>query len=435
MVAVLLVVATAASTVWPAAAQNTPPPAGPISGTARDAAGRPYAGRVVTLRENRGIASDVFGLFAAVATLGVSCLAGADPCRASGATATTTGADGRFTFAADAVAKARGESDGVILQFGDPVHDGSATVQVHSTGGDLGTIDLWNPDVTATPDGAAEVLRWTGPPDSNGRTVLAFDIIDGVPTRDTPSAVLLRASDEGATGEVAIDRRALEDRPATVVFGAGFSRPRAGQKPRIDWTSAPVRLPGGAGAPFSRGAGCVIDGLGAATAGCPLTDGDLITPVLPTQGREPPTIKAATVDLGRPRKVGLIAVRDEQAVTVEVSVDGQQFRPAASGRTAGRWEATVVSAGPAEIRFIRVTPGPVGYLDPIEVSAWPPEDPPQVPTAAPAGDIATARPAEHGAATRSGVFWIVAAVAAAVLVMAAIGMAFALGRRSGSQAR
>lgn len=436
----------------PSTTATTRPPAGPISGTALDAAGRPYANQRVTLDEDRGIAADLFGTFAAALSLGASCVIGADPCRRSGAAATTTGPDGHFTFDAAAVGAARGNSSGVILRFGDPARAGSVAVRLTAMTTDLGSISLWNPSLTATPDadGPADTLRWNGPTGANGRTVLHATVTDGLPTGETPPGVLMAFSQEGASANTAIDRRAIEDRAAVITLLAGFSRPRGGQHPRIDWTSPPARLTG-LGKPLSRGSSCIIQAP-TATTGCPLTDGDLVTPTVSQdtvnklnqrscQGQfvcpALVLVTTATIDLGRPVEVGLIAVRDSTGNSsgnrtepvVEVSTDGQQFEPTVAGRGAGTWPATLRSAGGRQVRYIRVTPGPRGQLNPSEVSAWPPQSPAITTPPTAAGDVPLAPSVGGGASHGSGHGRRGPLVLLALLLLALIGTAVAVAAR------
>ncbi|HET7652798.1 MAG TPA: hypothetical protein VFK42_07160 [Acidimicrobiales bacterium] len=407
-----------------------------MTGTALDATGRPLANTTVTLRENRGVANDVLGFFAAVFSLGASCAAGADPCRASGGAATTTDAAGHFGFDAATVTAARGRSRGVVLQFGDAATDGAVAVQLNPTrGGDLGELRLWNPELVARQANATgTTLAWRAPPLADTRTVLRGAITDGPPTGATRT--LAQFAPHGPSAAVTIDRRALEDRAAVVVLTVGFSRDRAGQRPRIDWT-APLRSVTGAGAPLSRGAPCTADGT--VLAGCPATDGDLTTPMRP----EPAGYGTVTVDLRRAVVAGTIAVRTGTGAgaAVDVSTDGRTWTPADTGRPDAIWPAALFTAGGRAVRYVRVRPATGngngtggGTVDPSEISVWPATAAPAPAPAAPAAGIPPVPGADGGrprAATTGDGGSRVLYVAAAILLLLAVAgsTAFLLGRR------
>jgi hypothetical protein len=412
----------------PSSDATTVPPPHPVSGTALDASGRPLAGHTVSLREDRGIASDVVGLFAATLTFGLSCAAGADPCRSSGATSTTTAGDGRFAFAADAVAQARGRSRGVVLSFGDPATEGSVALHLDpAVGGDVGDLALWSPALTVTPGADLRAtVRWTGPPTADGNTLLRGAVTDGVPTKEGGTAALVQFAPHGPSADVVVDRRAIEDRPGALVLTTGFSRPRAGQRPRADWTAPPVQFPG-AGAPLSRGRSCVIEG--AAIAGCPLTDGDLVTVPVPV----PQSFASATIDLGSAVPVGAVAVRNDGDVVVQLSADGQHFAAATARSSDAFWPARRFTGAGASARFVRVLPQGQQRLAPTEVSVWPPAAAGSVATAPAAGPLPTAPAAPRGTdapeGSRSG-RGALSLLAAVILILVAAAVAFAVGRRS-----
>ncbi len=345
----LLLAATVAAgscTVQSGSPPTPPPtragqPALPVTGRLLAADGRPLAA-AVRLDENRGIASDVFGTIALLFTLGLSCLGGADPCRPSGGAATTSGADGTFRFDTTAVQQARARSNGVILSAGSESAGGLRVKLNPTAGGDLGDLSLWAPRVQARVDGGDVRFTAVAPPGADRRTEVTARILDA------KQRLVGQTARTGPEVAYQVDRRAYEDGPGTVVVTAGFSRPRAGQNPRIDWTSPPVGVGPGAGAPVSRGRPCTLDRGGApAPAGCPLTDGDLVTDAAPG-------LRSAVVDLGAPRPIGLVAVRPS-AGEVEVSTDGQVYEPV--GRSTARpdaWPAALFDAGSRPARFVRV---------------------------------------------------------------------------------
>ena len=224
----------------------------PVSGRLLDGSGRPLGGHVVVLSENRGIANDIFGSVGVVFSLGLSCVAGADPCRSSGSSRVDTDGDGRFVFDEAQVAQALGHSHGVILAAGDPTTEGTVTVRLNpSLGGGLGDVPLWDPRASVAASGAAVTVKWTAPPTSDGSTVVAASVTDGIPSPTNRSPATYDAvRQNGVRGGVDLDARGWEDRAAAMRLSVGFHRARAKQNPRIDWLARPVPLPT-VGAPLS----------------------------------------------------------------------------------------------------------------------------------------------------------------------------------------
>jgi hypothetical protein len=361
--------------VVPATAQTTTTqaPPHPVTGRLLDAHGQPVAHQPVVLNENRGIASDAFGMLAFTFSLGLSCIEGFDPCRNSGAARVDTDAVGRFTFDVAAVQKARGRSQGVVLLAGDAQKDGSLAVTLNpGLGGELGDLSLWDPALkvtTAVVDGNDGMrLKWTAPPSADSRTKVVGSITNGPRTQARRPGELARFSTFGIHGDLAVDPRGLEDAPASLALIAGFHRPRANQNPRIDWVSPPASLVG-AGRPLSRGAACTLDPP-SAIQGCRLTDGDLLTAITP-----PP--RNATVDLGKPTAAAIVAVRPIAGYDAQVSVDGTNWKSLASARSAGVWDAALFAADGPAWRYVRVMPSTTAGatpppFQPAEVSVWPP---------------------------------------------------------------
>ena len=329
----------------------------PVTGRLLDGSGRALAGRPILLTENRGLTNDIVGSFAAVFSLGLSCIAGADPCRSSGSAHADTDATGAFTFSTAAVQHALGHSQGLVLSAGDAA-SGGVTIRLNpSLGGDLGDINLWEPHVTVNVDGPAVTVGWTSPPSSDGNTEVLGSA--GVPVVD-------QFRTKGAGGQVALDRRGWEDRPAPVRLGAGFHRPRANQNPRIDWLTAPYPLPG-AGVPISRGAPCSFTGR-AALQSCPLTDGELFAapPVPPcVGGTTVPCPLEAVIDLGRAVQADSVVIRPAGAVP-SVSSDGSTWRALIPATPAGQLPGALFDGRGSTFRYLKVA----GAM-PAEVSVWP----------------------------------------------------------------
>lgn len=352
----------------------------PVTGRILRADGTPLGGAPVRLDENRSVANDVLGGVFFLLTAGLSCIAGADPCRPSGGASATTGADGEFRFDVEAVERARGGSNGVILSAGAAPTGGLRAKFDPAVGGDLGELALWSPNLRAGTDGFHVRFKATAPPGADGRTEVDARVLDG------QGRAVVDDTETGTDVTFAVDRRAYEDGPGTVVLASGFSRPRAAQNPRIDWTSPPARVGSGAGAPLSRGRPCTMDvGGRVPPAGCPLTDGDLVTESVPG-------LRSVVVDLGASRPVGLIAVR-RLAETVEISDDGQAYVPVARTSGQGGWPATRHDAGGRPGRFVRVVVAPPETREPTgaaEVSVWAADAKPATSEPEPAGAPATA---------------------------------------------
>ena len=342
-------------------ARGAATPARPITGRLLSADGAPMAGTAVRLDENRGLANDLFGGVFVLFTAGLSCFAGADPCRPSGGAGATTGPDGAFRFDTAAVERARGRSNGVILSAGATLTGGVRAKVDPTLGGDLGDLALWAPKVRAGTDGFDVRFDAKAPPGADSRTEVDARLLDA------QGRSVVDDTETGADVTFVVDRRAYEDGPGTVVLASGFSRPRAGQNPRIDWTSAPVRVGTGAGAPLSRGRPCAVDLSGRVPpAGCPLTDGDLVTDSVSG-------LRSAVIDLGSARPLGLIAVRSV-AESVEISADGQAYAPLARASSpAAAWSAALYDSGGRHARFVRITVIPGTGSEPqgvAEVSVW-----------------------------------------------------------------
>ena len=364
----LVIVLAASSTASPVAAQSPTPH--PVEGRLRDAAGAPIAGAAVVLNENRGVADFIFGLVFVGLTGGIGCLLGVDPCRLSGSAETVTDASGSFRFTPEQVSHALGRSQGVILTGGDR-RTGTVSVKLNPvTGGGLGDLALWDPKPTVVTRSGVLDLRWEAPPGANSRTVVQGYVRDGAVA--TARGVDLAAfADQGARASEGIDSRALEDHEGVLVLTAGFSRPRAGQDARVDWT-APVMTLSGAGAPPSRGAACAIDGRSGGT--CMLTDGDLSTPAggeRCTDVRPPAGCStSAAIDLGRDTSGAVVAVRPVGSYRVEASTDGASYVGLEAAKAPGAWSASLYAL-PGTARWIRVASADGGPLAAAEVSVWP----------------------------------------------------------------
>ncbi|MFP5372248.1 MAG: hypothetical protein ACLGI3_16090 [Actinomycetes bacterium] len=335
------------------------------------------------LFENEGVADDVFAI---IFTLGLVCLVPDSPCRGAaerGEVATTTRGDGSFRFDEAAVRQARGDSNGVILSAGSAAA-GRVRVKVNPTvGGDLGDLPLWAPNVRARTDGLATTVKVDAPPGADGRTQVHLAFLG---PRDQ---AMLRATLTGSEVVGTVDRRAYEDGPGTIVLGAGFSRRRANQNARVDWTAPSVRVGPGAGVPLSRGKPCtIVVGRGVVPAGCPLTDGDLEKTAVEE-------MRTAVVDLGTAQPLGRIAVRGH-AETAEISTDGQTYVPVGEVEEEfgdrAIWPGSHFDADGAVGRFVRVT---ASGRQAAEVSVWPREVRPAPPAAAP---LPASEVAEPGAA-------------------------------------
>jgi hypothetical protein len=322
-----------------------------VSGRILDVAGRPAAGVPVALVARRSTAADIVGAFAAVLTVGVSCLAGIPPCDRTPSSSTTTDAGGRYSF--DGVATAKVGAS-IVLVAGAP---GGPTVRAQLTVDrvlDLGDLRMWEPGLQAQSAGPRTTLSWTAPLGADDRTVVHLSVVG-------PRVRLVAGGATGAKGSASYDRRAVEDAYVEAILDAGFSRPRAGTNIRVDWTSAPRQVPA-AGPPASRGRACTAGG--AAVSPCPVTDGDMVAPA---------AARELVVDLGGARYLDVVAIAGTfpQGI-VEASADRTTWRPLPRRASAGGWPADVFEASGPAARWIRVKAAAADQPMSVgEVSAWP----------------------------------------------------------------
>jgi hypothetical protein len=392
-----------------------------------DATGGPVAGATVALNENRGLANDIVGGIGALFSLGLSCLAGADPCRPSGSVPGTTDPAGRFSFGTDQVIKARARSNGVILTAGDD-RRGTVTVRLNpGLGGALGDLALWDPHTGIGRERSMVAVRWQAPAGADRHTVLGGAVNDG----SAPAAVLASFSAQGTSGSALVDPRSMEDHAGLLLLSAGFHRPRAAQNPRVDWTG-PVQRLTGAGAPLSRHAPCHLEGRADPEA-CPLTDGDLVAPISSPNcaaATPPSCVTSAVVDLGQSVQDVIVAVRPAGTSTVEGSADGVAYGPLAAQTTAGKWNASLTSPRDP-VRYLRVRPASSGPLAAAEVSVWPIAI--KVPAASPVpstGGSAASPPSATGPASHPARHRGLSVLALGLVALVALAAGVLLGRRT-----
>lgn len=142
------------------------------------------------------------------------------------------------------------------------------------------------------------------------------------------------------------DPRLLEDIEGVFYTRAGYSDRGDGPVTSFELASAGLPWTSRAGAPPSRGAGCVLDGRTLAAGACPLTDGRFQA-LKPGAG-------PVTVDLGTARRVELIVVRGSfTQVFLETSSDGKGWTRV---HTLERGAEKVTPPTGLSARYVRLTP-------------------------------------------------------------------------------
>jgi hypothetical protein len=339
-----------------------------VSGRVLRPDGAPAAGVPVGLERELSLGDALVGVFVIPLTLFTVCLADQPPelCRGRSVRRTTTAADGTYAFqlkgsdTQTSFSNARTLSVTAALpagpgEVGGPAVTASFKVQTLLLA--LPDLQAWQPRVTV----AAGRIGWerldgassyeVGVEDNGGQPVWSF---------------------ESRGGEVTFDPRVLEDTAGSLAVSARSSASAEGTTVSLLRRSGRVAYRSSAGTPLSRGKPCTRGPTGTPVARCPLTDGDLAntlpvpattsTTLAVTASTVPPVSDSATIDLGQPRNVSLVAVRG-CSCEVAGSLDGQAW--AALGRSTGY--TAVVPSRTGSARYIRVT----GVLSSLrEVSVW-----------------------------------------------------------------
>lgn len=326
--------------------------------------GRPAAGRPVVVSRATTVSDtvdDVIGSWASL-NLAVLTCATSDPsldlCR-NNRYATTTRADGRFRIRLNGrdVRNKYGDLRGLQITTGLPARPGQVsgpTVVVHAepSGSDLAlpAVPIWSAGPSATLTGTTATYRWRPAPVPPGAT----EAETGLSLTDEVRG--LQASADDPVSPLRVDTRSFEGAAPRLVL---TSSARVGGR-LVAWTSATIRTKPSAVRPLSRGRACLV-GLGdqqpVRRRTCWLFDGRLAAPLAdvhpdgkgPTLGRPRPVwcgrerdtwgnvscvrapVASVTVDLGRTRPVGRIAVRASGNATwtyavAETSLDRRTWR-------------------------------------------------------------------------------------------------------------
>lgn len=395
-----------------------------VSGEVRTSGGQPVEGRPVSLGTGVTVGDGAFG----VLTLGLACTGGS----CSGDFwDTTTGTDGRYSFTLQGqdTQSSFGEAESVLVSAqGAPDDDEvsgpvtTARFLVQATRVEVPTLELVDPDLEVRAQDGVEA-QWA--PVRPAPYELRFETDETTPVWQVATA----------EPRVVVDPRVLEDTAGRVVVSGTSEDAVEGSDVTLTWRSGGVGYVAGAGAPPSRGRGCAfVDAAGrqaAATDGCDLTDGDLDIdavppPVCDAGGADAACVAAtaAVIDLGQPVPAELVVVRGcEGGCPVEVSADGEQYRPAG---TAPEGFGTLPLGG-EPVRSVRVGLGD-GATGLREVSVWGPAtgDPLRPVDDGRRSDLA----APYAGAEEDGdVPVLLAGVAAAAVLAVAVAAAFLLGRR------
>jgi hypothetical protein len=470
-----------------------------VSGRFVLADGSPAASRPVVVSRATTVSDtvdDVIGSWASLNLAVLSC-ATSDPsldlCR-NNKYATTTRADGRFRIRLSGrdVRNKYGDLRGLQITTGLRARPGQATgptvvVRTEPSASDvaLPTVPVWSAGPSARLTGTIATYRWRPAPIPAGATEARTTL--GLNDQQRG----LQATADDPESPLRIDTRDFEGAAPTLGLTASA---RVGGR-LVAWTSETVRTKPSAVRPLSRGRGCLV-GLGdqqpVRRQSCWLFDGRLAAPLAdvhpdgkgPTLGRPRPVwcgrerdtwgnascvrapVASVTVDLGRTRPVGRIAVRASGNATwlyavAETSLDRRTWRLAGrftenqsgseqNGLRMVRGAALVEAPAGTTARYVRiraddppgpqdeftVTPGNVrqdrrakvrvfrGDLAAMtEVSVWPAVPRPVAPTptptpgrTAPVADSGDGEGDGEGDGGSGAGGWVLAAIAGIVLL-------------------
>lgn len=398
-----------------------------VTGVVVGADGAPMAGvEVVVTETDTGIGTGpVIGLF----TLGVGCLAGLCGSGSSTVDRTTTAADGSYEATLPRAYRAGTETDedwvvSVSLPATGDQRSGPASAfefEANIQLQEAPPLPLWTRDPQVSVDGwAVSIDVGAVPPGLEGAVVNLETPrlkLRQEGTAATFDARLLEFDGVGSSHGLAANGTAFADRRVPHANG------RTIYHQRTTTAIVPIDLhlvPSSRGAPCTARSTTGLDLLpGGPEAGCPLTDGNLLSNVSgavaagtaapegtggTTATTARPTVGEATIDLLDPIEASLVVLRGvEPGPVVDLSLDG------ATWTTVRTVAATAIADGPrtsvaappasATARYVRVR-HPAG-VDPGEVSVWTPRPvetpPPPAGGADPTAD-APARPADEAAA-------------------------------------
>lgn len=402
--------------------------------------GSPAGGlRVALVRE-----PDVGEIFSTFVTLGLACLsAGELPDACDGARITTSAEDGRFGYdllGRDTQGSARNASVMELStrlprrgeQLEGPAITFAFLVQTERVRLPL---RFWEPHVTARGDARTVRVGWSRLPADVLSPAMSLADTSFDVRFDTPqgTAWVFRHASSGRS----LDARLLEDSRGSLSVVARATSVEVpedlGTEVRFRLASARVPYAALAGPPDSRGKPCYsyAGKRPIAQASCRLTDGDFATefdPEVCASGRCTPTqASAAYVDLGRARRIALVAARGcEAPCHVETSTDARRWTFAGSGGLRADDDVAIRLDQRPTARYVRV----LGAIDRLrEVSVWAAGRPragvPRSLIVRP-GTPGTGEPVREGGA-RSGILrWVLVALAA----VGVAGGAYALGMRA-----
>lgn len=340
-----------------------------LSGRILGPGGSPVATRVL-LTSEPGLGDLLGGTFFTLLSFGTLCLAESppEPCGVlfdEGHT-TNSGPDGAWSLSLKGSDSRSffGSAKVLRLWAGEPSGaSASMAFRVQTEDLDLGTLKLWEPDLSVGGDRA----EWSPAPDDLG-TGSGYRLVF-----ETAAGEHLWAVDAPGTS-VRFDPRLVEDSSGTARVTAARDGVAMGTTVDYSYRSAGRPFSGSAGAPPSRGKPCSVLGEGVPSqplGPCPVTDGNLTRASVPVPSpaagsTASPAASWLQIDLGRPARLSLVVVRG-CSCPVEASADGVRWESVGSGEGP---DFAFEAGSRTPFRYVRVG-GQGALLSSIrEVSVW-----------------------------------------------------------------
>jgi hypothetical protein len=329
--------------------------------------GRPLSGvSISVVRTNTGF--KLGRVIEAVVTFGLSCVASPDDCpfrNEEVVDTAVTDADGHYALTLPHAYLPGYETD----------DDWVASVgRAPTTAEAAGPSSAYELEVNAEVQAAPDLALWDADPTvstAGDQLVVRLPRLQGAAAAGTTVRFATPTGATVWTVHGTVDPRVLEDGVLRVV-ASGHDDVTVHHVPgrtiyhqRLNTAAVPYQ---GTAVPLSRNKSCTLEQT--PSLGCPLTDGDLVTPTTHKAGT------VATLDLGDRHRLGLLVVRASDrpdGLRLEASDDGASWRSLPIGPLVG--DDGVVATKEVSARYLRLTSTDEGSVS--EISAWPPREAPK----------------------------------------------------------